>query len=84
VSKKRQRLSKRQIQNVVYKYFDLAGVDKACVHTLRHTMATHHYAMGTDILTLKEILGHESMETTTIYITLAKKQQTYYMQKNAL
>jgi site-specific recombinase XerD len=84
VSKKRQRLSKRQIQNVVYKYFDLAEVDKACVHTLRHTMATHHYAMGTDILTLKQILGHESMETTTIYITLAKKQQAHYMQQNAL
>ena len=84
VSKKRQRLSKRQIQNIVYKYFDRAGIDKACVHTLRHTMATHHYAMGTDILTIKEILGHENLETTTIYITLAKKQQAIYMQKNAL
>jgi site-specific recombinase XerD len=41
---------------------------------LRHTMATHHNAMGTDILTLKEILGHENLEKTTIYITLAKKQ----------
>jgi integrase/recombinase XerD len=84
VSKKQQRLSKRQIQNVVYKYFERAGIDKACVHTLRHTMATHHYAMGTDILTLKEILGHENLETTTIYITLAKKQQAHYMQQNAL
>jgi site-specific recombinase XerD len=84
VSKKHQRLSKRQIQNVVYKYFDRAGIDKACVHTLRHTMATHHYAMGTDILTIKEILGHENLETTTIYIALAKKQQAIYMQKNAL
>ncbi len=84
VSKKRQRLSKRQIQNTVYKYFDRAGIDKACVHTLRHTMATHHYKMGTDILTLKEILGHENLETTTIYITLAKKQQAIFMQKNAL
>ena len=84
VSKKHQRLSKRQIQNVVYKYLERAGIDKACVHTLRHTMATHHYAMGTDILTLKEILGHENLETTTIYITLAKQQQAHYMQKNAL
>ena len=84
VSKKQQRLSKRQIQNVVYKYLERAGIDKACVHTLRHTMATHHYAMGTDILTLKEILGHENLETTTIYITLAKKQQAHYMQQNAL
>jgi integrase/recombinase XerD len=84
VSKKLQRLSKRQIQNVVYKYLERAGIDKACVHTLRHTMATHHYAMGTDILTLKEILGHENLETTTIYITLAKKQQAHYMQQNAL
>lgn len=84
VSKKQQRLSKRQIQNVVYKYLERAGIDKACVHTLRHTMATHHYAMGTDILTLKEILGHQNLETTTIYITLAKKQQAHYMQQNAL
>ena len=40
--------------------------------------------MGTDILTLKEILGHENLETTTIYITLARQQQAHYMQKNAL
>ncbi len=30
------------------------------------------------------IRGNENLEMTTIYITLAKKQQAIYMQKNAL
>lgn len=84
VSNRRQRLSKRQIQYVVDKYLVAAGITDAGVHSLRHTFATHHVTRGTDIVTVHEVLGHESLDTTKIYITLAKKQQAYYLQKNAL
>lgn len=84
VSRKRQRVSARQIENIVCKYLAQAGIEQANVHTLRHTMATHHHAMGTDIGTLNGVLGHEKMMTTAVYIPLAQKQQAYYMQKNAL
>ena len=40
-------------------------------HTLRHTYATHYYRQTKDIETLRRILGHSDISTTTIYITLA-------------
>lgn len=47
-------------------------------------MATHHVAAGTDLKTIQETLGHESLETTTIYIALAKKAQRKALQEHVL
>lgn len=40
-------------------------------HTFRHAYATHLYEQGTDLLTIKHLLGHKSIYSTTIYISLA-------------
>ncbi len=40
-------------------------------HTLRHAYATHLYEQGTDLLTIKHLMGHKSIQSTTIYISLA-------------
>jgi site-specific recombinase XerD len=84
VSKFRTPLGKRAIQQVVQKYMDEVGIKNASVHTLRHTMATHHIARGTDAKTIQEALGHASLTTTTIYIALAKKAQRKALQEHAL
>lgn len=40
-------------------------------HSFRHAFATHLYEDGVDLLTIKALLGHKSLNSTTIYVQLA-------------
>lgn len=49
-----------------------AGVCKnPTPHTLRHQFATHMLQSGTDLMTVKEMLGHSSLSSTTVYLHLS-------------
>lgn len=41
-------------------------------HAFRHAFGTHLYENGTDLLTIKTLLGHKSLNSTTIYVHLAE------------
>jgi site-specific recombinase XerD len=84
LSQFKQPMSTRAIQQRVEKYLEEAGIEGASVHTLRHTMATHHVARGTDLKTVQETLGHASLATTTIYVSLAKTAMRKALQEHAL
>lgn len=67
------RYSQRGVQWAVKQACKRAGIQKeVCVHTLRHTFATHLLEDGLDILTIKNLLGHEDIETTLIYLQIAQ------------
>jgi integrase/recombinase XerD len=84
LSQFKQPMSKQAIQERVKKYMKEADIEGASVHTLRHTMATHHVARGTDLKTVQETLGHADLATTTMYVSLAKTAQRKALQQNAL
>ena len=40
-------------------------------HSFRHAFGTHLYENGADLLTIKALLGHKSLNSTAIYVHLA-------------
>ena len=67
------RYSQRGVQWVIKQASALAGIKKeVCVHTLRHSYATHLLEDGLDIVSLKNLLGHENIETTMEYLQIAQ------------
>ena len=65
-------VSTRYIGLAVKRYILKAGINKnISPHTLRHSFATEFYRQTKDLETLRMILGHSSILTSQIYITLA-------------
>ncbi len=84
MTKLKTRMTARSIEYMVFKYLAETGFRHASVHTLRHTMATQHVARGTDLKTVQVTLGHASLATTSIYVSLSKRAQKKALQEHAL
>lgn len=66
-------LSRIWIFKIVKNLAALAQINKVVSpHTLRHSFATHLLDGGADLRAIQEMLGHESINTTEIYIHLQK------------
>ncbi len=81
------RISPKTVQHLVETYLDKAGLGGMgfSVHKLRHTAATLMYQTGkVDVLALKEILGHENLNTTQIYTHLLDEQLKNAVNANPL
>lgn len=87
LSRLEKRISAKTVQFIVYKYLRLAGFgDRGLsVHKLRHTAATLMYQSGrVDIRVLKDVLGHEQLNTTQIYTHVVSRNMEEAMEQNPL
>ena len=87
LSNRQARLSIQGVQVTVQKYLKLAGLGSKhySVHKLRHTAATLMYQSGAvDIRVLKDILGHEQLNTTQIYTHVSDRSMEEAMRHNPL
>ena len=87
LSERKERISRRTVQHIVYTKLLAAGLDpsKYSTHKLRHTAATLMYQYGqVDIRALQVLLGHESISTTEIYTHVDDSQVRNAVESNPL
>lgn len=87
LSQRQTRISNKTVQWMIYKYLEMSGLGSRgfSVHKLRHTAATLMYQSGNvDIRVLKDILGHEQLNTTQIYTHVVSSNLKDAMSNNPL
>jgi len=68
-------ITTRTIYNIVKKYIKfVSNNEKLGPHSLRHSFATHLLQSGSDLMAIKDLLGHESLGSTQIYTHLDTKR----------
>ena len=68
-------LTVRSVQEIVKHAAAKAGIEKRVhPHTLRHSFATHLVENGYEVCAVQPLLGHNSAETTMVYVHMVSPQ----------
>ena len=74
LNKAGKQISRISVYNTVKEMCMMAGINKnVSPHTLRHSFATHLIEGGADLRAVQEMLGHESITTTEIYLHMDRE-----------
>lgn len=75
INKNGNKLSDRYVREIINKVVRKCSIDyNISPHTLRHTFATDMLNNGADLVSVKELLGHSSLNTTSIYTHVTNEQ----------
>ena len=69
LNRRGRQLTRAMIFTIVRKLTKEAGISKkVSPHTFRHSFATHLLENGADLRAIQQLLGHESITTTEVYV----------------
>ncbi|MBK9944896.1 MAG: tyrosine-type recombinase/integrase [Kouleothrix sp.] len=78
-------IGERGVRKIVAKYVQASGITKRISpHSLRHTFATQKAEKGVSTYQLQEWLGHANLNTTQVYVHLAKQSGGKVMEQTSL
>lgn len=68
-------------RNIVWRFLRIAAkkagipLEKVHPHVIRHSFATHMLQGGANLMTIKELMGHASIATTQVYLTVMNREK---------
>lgn len=82
LNRRGKKLSRAMIFTLIKQLAEKAGVRKnISPHTFRHSFATHLLENGADLRAIQQMLGHESITTTEIYMHVNRKHLSEVLMK---
>ena len=85
---RKEKLTRAGVHYIVQKYFTMARKEnkmllpeKISCHSLRHSKAMHLLQAGVNLVYIRDILGHVSVQTTEIYAKVDSKQKRKALEK---
>lgn len=75
LNRRGRKLTRVMIFYIIKNLAELAGINKVVSpHTLRHSFATHLLEGGANLRAIQEMLGHENIVTTEVYLHFDRSQ----------
>ncbi|MEI6864472.1 site-specific tyrosine recombinase XerD [Flavicella sp.] len=82
LNRRGKQLTRNMIFTIIKNLSLEAGIDKKISpHTFRHSFATHLLERGADLRAIQQMLGHESITTTEIYMHLDRRHLKQVVEK---